>query len=169
MLNSILNAMNLELLVKVTTIISSATTPILLVVAIMQLHTMLRNRHTDLTVKVFEWFRDPTVVSYHDWLGSVDPNASDSIDYYSDDGRKLRKIAAIFEEVGTLVRMGAIQKELTLIMISGITISTWKRVEKFVEKQRQAHDDPRLWEQFEFLKSESLVYENTHHRGGQAK
>lgn len=154
--------MDLDFIVKITSVISSVTTPVLLVLAILQLYKMKKDRDSDLAIKVFDWFRDQTFVSYHDGLGNTDTDKIDKIDYYSEDGRKLRKIAIVFEEVGTLIKMKAVQEELILSMISSITVSTWNKMEKFIMQQRYLQNDSKLWEHFEFLKNEAIEFEKTH-------
>ena len=96
---------------------------------------MNADRETDLTIKVFDRFRDPVFLEAHDWLSRNATSVQGGIDYFSDDGRRTRRVAIVFEEAGTLLKMGSMRSDLILSLISGLVVSSWKTLEVFIHRE----------------------------------
>ena len=152
--------MDLVLIVNIFSVSASIATITLIIFALFQLRAMIRGRETDLTMRVFDRFRDPAFVSSHDWISqNINSESSDTIHYFSTGGRKIRKVAIVFEEAGTLLKMKSIRKDLILSFLSELTITTWNILEKFIEKERNRQNDETLWDYFEYLKTEAIKFE----------
>jgi len=156
---ALLSDMDLALTVNIFSVLANIAALILIVLAILQLRAINRGRETDLTMRVFDRFRNDIFVSSHDWISqNISAKSSDKIDYFSEEGRKIRKVAIVFEEAGALLKMKSIRRDLILSLLSELTISTWSLLEKFIEKERKRQRDETLWDYFEYLKTEAIDF-----------
>lgn len=153
--------LDFDMIEKIFSIFASTAAIILLIFTLLQLKIMNKDRETDLTIRIFDRFRDPIFVSSIDWMSeNIKDRSFDKIDILSEEGKKIRKVAVVFEEIGTLLKMKSIRKDLILSLISTATIiSTWDELEKFIKKERERQKDNTLWVNFEYLKDEAEKFE----------
>lgn len=151
--------MNFQLIINMVSVLADIATLILLFFTLLQLRLMNKDREVGLTIRVFDRFGEPVFVSAYDYISKNNSSEFfEKIDPFSDDGRKIRKVAIVFEEVGILLQTKAIDKDLILSLVSSITINTWKLLEKFIKKERKRLNDITLLDNFEYLYNESINF-----------
>ncbi len=150
--------MDFNFVTNIFSVLANTATLILIIFALLQLRIMNKDREASLTIRVFDRFSDANFVSSYDWVSkNMSRETSGSIDYFSEEGRKIRKVAIIFEEVGILLKTKSIRKDLILSLVSNITIDTWNLLETFIRKERNQQNNNALWNNFEYLKDESII------------
>jgi hypothetical protein len=151
--------MDFNFVTNIFSVLANTATLTLIIFALLQLRIMNKDREASLTIRVFDRFSDANFVLSYDWVSkNISRESSGTIDFFSEEGRKIRKVAIIFEEVGILLKTKSIRKDLILSLVSNLTIDTGNLLEEFIKKERGQQNNNALWDNFENLKDESIIF-----------
>lgn len=62
-----------------------------------------------------------------------------------------RTVANFFENVGTYVKRGVLDKNFTADMWGGIILTSWQRMTPMITNRRRVQKQPEIWQNFEYL------------------
>ena len=117
----------------------------------MDLYQTYRSR--EFRIQYGELLYDQEWTDYDDWYEKYGPETNlEAIATWN-------AILAYFEGVGQLMRRKMIDKDLVYDLLSIIAITIWEKMEPTVKGQRERKNNPRIFDDFEYLYNEMKNYE----------
>jgi hypothetical protein len=138
---------------EISTIIAAAGVLIGVVLTVVELRNLVKQRQTDLIMKLYSDFNS---VEFQKLLEEVlNREAENWDDYHEKYGSaELTAVGMFFEGIGILLKRKLIDIELVDDMFTSDIKWTWEKVEDIIVEARQVRNQPEILEWFEYLHNE---------------
>ena len=145
---------------SISAIIAAAGVLVGVVLTVLELRHLVKQRQTDLIMKLYSDFDN--IEFQKAWREVLNREAKDSLDYEKKYGwAEFTAVGMFFEGVGILLKRKLIEIELVDDMFTTPIKWTWEKMKDIVLEARKVRDQPEILEWFEYLYNEMKKRELT--------